>query len=109
DRGVLVGVGIPLGPSRINRRANSGYQTTLGVGVKYIERTGVRDTLALAGPTVLETLNQDELEKILKSLGKVKGIGYGFDAGLEHVVRSGSGQFVMGLSALDITGTDFKE
>lgn len=109
DRGVLVGVGIPIGPSRISRRSGSGSQTTLGLGVKYIERTGVKDTLALAGPTVLETLDQDELDKILKSLGKVKGIGYGFDAGLEHVIRSGNGQFVLGLSALDITGTDFKE
>lgn len=109
DRGVLVGVGIPLGTSRLSRKGQSGSQTSLGLGMKYIERTGVRDTLALAGPTVLESLDQDELEKILKTLGKVKGIGYGFDAGIEHVARSGPSQFVIGLSALDITGTDFKE
>ncbi len=109
DRGVLVGVGIPLGTSRLSRKSQSGSQTSLGLGVKYIERTGVRDTLALAGPTVLESLDQDELEKILKTLGKVKGIGYGFDAGIEHVTRRGPSQFVIGLSALDITGTDFKE
>lgn len=109
DRGVLVGVGIPLGPSRLNRKGQGGSQTSLGLGMKYIERTGVRDTLALAGPTVLESLDQDELEKILKTLGKVKGIGFGFDAGIEHVARRGPSQFVIGLSALDITGTDFKE
>jgi hypothetical protein len=109
DRGVMMGIGVPLGTSRINRRSRHGSQTSLGLGMKYIERTGVRDTLALAGPTVLETISQDELEKILKSLGKVKGVGYGFDAGLEHVVRNGNSQVVVGLSALDITGTTFKE
>jgi hypothetical protein len=109
DRGVMVGVGIPLGPSRISRRSQMGSQTTLGFGAKYIERTGVRDTLALAGPTVLESIGQDELEKIVNSLGKVKGIGYGFDAGIEHVVRQGNSQYIIGLAAMDITGTDFTE
>lgn len=109
DRGILMGVGIPIGPSRISRKSQSGSQTSLGISGKYIERTGVRDTLALAGPVVLESLDQDELEKILKSLGKVKGIGYGFDAGLEHVVKSGNSQVILGLAALDITGTDFTE
>lgn len=109
DKGIMVGVGIPLGTSRLNRKSLSGSQTSLGIAAKYIERTGVRDTLALAGPVVLESLGRDEIEKIVKSLGRVKGIGYGFDAGIEHVVRRGNSQFVLGLSALDITGTKFKE
>lgn len=109
DRGVMMGVGIPIGPNRISKKSQSGSQTTLGFSGKYIERTGVRDTLALAGPTVLESLDQDELEKLLNSLGRVKAIGYGFDAGVEHVVRRGNSQLIMGLSALDITGTKFKE
>src|SRR5690606_28875027 len=45
DRGVMMGVGVPLGTSRINRRSRHGSQTSLGLGMKYIERTGVRDTL----------------------------------------------------------------
>ena len=109
DKGVLLGIGIPLGPSRIGRKSNSGSQTSLGFGLKYLERTGVRDTLAMTGTTVVDSLGQDELDKILKKLGKVKGIGFGFDAGIEHINRRGNSQFVIGLSALDITGTDFKE
>lgn len=109
DKGIMVGVGIPLGPSRIGRKTNSGSQTSLGLAVKYLERTGVRDTLAITGPTVVDSLGQDDLEKILQKLGKVKGVGYGFDAGFEHIVRRGNSQVVLGLSALDITGTDFKE
>lgn len=109
DKGVLLGVGIPIGPSRINKKSQTGSQTSIGVSGKYIERTGVRDTLALLSPTVLGSIDQDEVQKVLKSLGQVKSIGYGVDAGLEHVSRSGSSQFVFGLSALDIGGTHFKE
>lgn len=109
DKGLMIGVGIPIGPGRISKKSQSGSQTSFGVAAKYIERTGINDRLALAGPVVLETIDQDELDKILKSLGRVKGIGYGFDAGFEHVHRSGPTQVVVGLSALDITGTSFTE
>jgi hypothetical protein len=109
DRGILMGVGIPLGPYRINRKSQTGSQTSLGLSAKYIERTGIRDTFALTGPVLLESLDQEELNKILRSLGEVKGIGYGFDAGIEHITRTGNAQVIVGLAALDITGTDFKE
>ncbi len=109
DKGVLLGVGIPLGSGRLSSKSQTGSQTTLGLGAKYIERTGLRDTLALAGPTVLDSLGQEKIEKLIKSLGRVKGIGYGFDAGLEHIYRSGTGQIALGLAALDITGTEFTE
>lgn len=108
DRGVAFGVGIPLGPNRISKKSLSGSQTSLGVGAKYIKRTGIQDRLALTGPTVVDSLGQDEIDALVKSLGQVTGQGWGFDAGLEHVVRSGSGQFALGLSALDITGTEYK-
>lgn len=108
DRGVVVGVGIPIGQNRLSRKTTFGSQTSLGVSAKYIERTGVRDTLSLTGTTVLDGIGRDELEDVLQTLGRVKGIGWGFDAGFEHVVRRGNSQFVFGLSALDITGTDFK-
>lgn len=109
DKGILIGVGIPLGTSRLNRKSLNGSQTSLGFGAKYLERTGVRDTLALTGTTVGDSIGSGELDAIIKSLGNVKGIGYGFDAGIEHIERNGSKQFVFGLTALDITGTDFTE
>lgn len=109
DRGLAMGVGIPLGPHRISRKSQSGSQTSLGLSAKYVERTGVRDTISVAGPTMADSLGQEELSELLKSLGQVRGIGWGFDAGLEHIVRQGNSQFVMGLSALDITGTEFEE
>ncbi len=108
DRGVILGASFPLGTQRISKKSKSGNQTSLGVGAKYIERTGVNDSLALAGPTVISALGQDEVSEIVKGLGQVKGKAWGFDAGLEHVSRSGPMQLVLGLTALDITGTDFK-
>ncbi len=109
DKGVMLGFGIPLGTSRIGKKSNQGTQTSLGLAAKYIERTGIRDTIGLTSPTVLDSLGREELEDIVKSMGRVKGIGYGFDAGLEHVVKNGNSQFVASLAALDITGTDFTE
>jgi hypothetical protein len=108
DRGVLVGAGIPIGPRRLNKKSKMGSQTSIGLGAKYIERSGVNDRLALAGPTVTNSLGQDDIDKIVKSLGRVKGVGFGFDAGLEHVEKSGNGQLVLGLAAMDIGGTDFR-
>jgi hypothetical protein len=107
DRGVVLGVGIPLGSSRISKKNQSGSQTSIGIGAKYIERTGINDSLALAGPTVLDSLGEKEVGNLVKSLGQVKGRGWGFDAGVEHVTRSGPAQLVFGLSALDLTGTEF--
>lgn len=109
DKGVLMGVGVPLGAGRITRKSQSGHQTSLGFTAKYLERTGVRDSVGLLSPTVLNALSKDELSLVLKSIGQVKGVGWGFDAGVEHITRSGPSQFVFGLTALDITGTEFTE
>jgi hypothetical protein len=107
DKGVMLGVGIPIGPGRLNNRSQHGSQTSLGIGAKYIERTGLRDTKSLASPDMINALSRDELSKILDELGRTRGVGWGFDAGLEHVVKSGNSQLVLGLAALDITGTQF--
>ena len=107
DRGLTFGVGVPITKSRISRKSKQGSQTSLGVSAKYIERTGLRDSLSLTGITVADALGEDDWSEMVKGLGKVKGTGWGFDAGLEHIVRRGNSQFVVGLAALDITGTDF--
>jgi hypothetical protein len=108
DRGVVIGVGIPIGQNRLTRKTSHGSQTSLGVSAKYIERTGVRDTLSLTGTTVLDGIGRNELQDVLNTLGRVKGIGWGFDAGLEHVIKDRNSQFIFGATALDITGTEFK-
>lgn len=108
DRGVAMGFALPISPGRLNKKSTSGSQTSIGVGAKYIERTGVADRIGFLSPTVLNSLDQDELEDLVKGLGRVKGKGWGFDAGIEHVYRQNSSQFIIGLAALDITGTDFE-
>lgn len=108
DRGVVFGAGIPIGPGRLNAKTKNGMQTSIGVSAKYLQRTGVKDTIALTGPTAMGTLGQKDVEGIRKSLGEVKGTGWGFDAGVEHIIRSGPTQIIVGLAALDITGTEFK-
>lgn len=104
DRGFIVGAAIPLGDHRIK---NFGSQTSLGVGAKYISREGVRDTLALTGPTVIDSLDRGEFNEILKAMGNTKSNTWGFDVGLEHVVRSRNYQFILGLTYLDVGDTTF--
>jgi hypothetical protein len=108
DRGVIFGMAVPIGPNRISRKSSMGSQTSFGMGAKYIARTGVSDQIGLLSPTVLGCLDEEETSDIAKCMGKVKGQGWGFDAGLEHIVKKGNSQFILGLAALDITGTDFK-
>jgi hypothetical protein len=108
DRGVAMGLAIPLGPNRINKKSQSGSQTSLGLSAKYLRRQGIYDSIAVTGPTMSDGLGQGEVQQILNALGQVRGSGWGFDAGFEHIVRSGNSQFVIGLAALDITNTDFQ-
>ncbi|MFL5785223.1 MAG: hypothetical protein ACJ76H_11470 [Bacteriovoracaceae bacterium] len=108
DRGVQAGFAIPIGNGRLNKKTQKGSQTSLGVGAKYIERTGVADQIGLVSPTGLNCLGQDKVEQMAKCLGRVRGQGWGFDAGVEHVVKVANAQLVLGLVALDITGTEFK-
>lgn len=107
DRGMILGIGLPIGPNRISKKSQSGHQTSIGLSGKYIERTGVLDSLAVSGPTVLGSLGAEDIQDVLKGLGQIKGIGWGFDAGIEHVRRQGNSQMIFGLSALDITSTSF--
>lgn len=108
DRGFALGTGIPLGSGRISGKKSSGHQTNLGVGVKYIKRRGLLDSLALTGTDLLNQINSGgTASDIVKGLGVVEGDAWGFDAALEHVVRSGPSQLVVSLSAMDITKTKF--
>lgn len=110
DRGFVIGGAIPLGSSRISgKKSKSGQMTSVGVGVKYIKRRGLLDTLAVTGTDVLDNIGSDsKAEEVIKALGVTEGSGWGFDAGIEHVIRNGPHQFSIGLAALDITTTDFQ-
>lgn len=110
DRGFVLGGAIPLGPSRLGgAKATSGQQTSLGFGAKYVKRRGLYDTLSLTGTDVLDNIGTNsKVEDVIKKLGIVEGSAWGFNAGLEHVVRRGPQQFVFGLAAMDIANTDYR-
>jgi hypothetical protein len=108
DRGVAMGFALPIGPGRLNKKTNRGSQTSIGVGAKYIERTGVADQIGLMSTTTLNCLGQDKVEDVAKCLGRVRGQAWGFDLGVEHVVKVANAQWVLGMTALDVTGTDFQ-
>src|SRR5690606_25751318 len=95
DRGFIAGAAFPIGADRI--RENSGSQTSVGIATKYIGRKGLRDTVALTGPTMIDAIGKDKLEEVLKAMGRTEGKTWGFDVGIEHVQKSRNSQFVVGL------------
>ena len=109
DRGFVTGLAVPLGPSRLGgKKSTSGSLTTVGVGAKYIKRKGIYDSLSLTGTDLLDCIDaEEEASELSDCLGIVEGDGWGFDAGIEHVVRRGANQWVVGLAALDISTTEF--
>jgi hypothetical protein len=108
DRGFVAGVGIPLGSSRLQSKSLSGQQTSIGVAAKYIKRKGLADSFALAGTDMDILVGGGDANEIIDRIGLVEGQSWGFDLGLEHVLRQGTHQFVVGLAALDVTNTDFE-
>ncbi len=109
DRGFAAGFAVPVGPGRLTRKSKSGSSTNLGLGFKYIKRKGLKDSMALTGTDLLDYIDSDaDAKEIVDRLGLMESDAWGFDAGIEHVVREGNNQWVLSLAALDITNTDFE-
>jgi hypothetical protein len=110
DRGFVAGYALKLGPRRISNKSQNGQQTSLGFSTKYIERKGLYGSYSLTGTDIIDAIDDDaDFEETIQSLGMVRGQGWGFDAGLEHMIKNGPHQTVVGIAAMDITGTQFKE
>lgn len=100
DKGFIAGYGFPIMGSYTT--GGSGSHLALGVSVKYIDRESLYGTHYLLGPSLLNALSAGEISDFLNALGKIRGQGWGFDAGLDYVNSTGSGTFSAGLSFLDI-------
>lgn len=95
DRGFIMGYGIPL-------RISGPGQLSLGVSTKYIQRESIFGEYNITSPTLLDAFSSGELDDVLNALGKTKGSGWGFDAGLDYVKQNGPSTFTAGVALLDI-------
>lgn len=110
DTGFIMGVGIPLAGRKTKGKAAGGHTTSLGVGLKRINRSGIKDTYDLFGTRLLEILNNAaDAQAIRRQLGYSKGSAWGFDMGIDSATTFGPSTIAFGASLLDIGNTKFKK
>lgn len=95
DKGFVMGYGLPL-------KSSLSGSLSLGFSTKYIQRESLVGEYSLLSPRMLDAVESGEIGEIMTSLGKVKGSGWGFDAGLDYVSKRGSNTFTAGVALLDI-------
>lgn len=81
DCGVLFGYVFTMG---CGKKSKSGAQTSLGIGLKTMNRQGLKGKFDLTGIQLLQIVeNSDSYKVIRRNLGYSKGSGIGVDLGAE--------------------------
>jgi len=111
DKGFVTGFALSTGrKAKKGSKTASGHQSSIGFGVKYVKREGLKESFDLFGTELLDIIDNDskDIHSVRRQLGYSRGKAWGFDIGAEHVVRRGNSQLVLGASALDIGDTRFR-
>lgn len=107
DRGFIAGYALYFGNGGSGRNPQ-GHRSTLGLGLKTMNRQGFSNTLDLFGTDILDIIQDvDNFQDIRRGLGYSKGSGFGFDLGYEYNYFKGPTRVTFGLSWLDIGDTSF--
>lgn len=99
DKGFIAGYAHPFW-GRYSHKSG-GEQLAFGFSVKYINREGLDGSFALTSPTILDALDEGDINSVLKKLGEAKGSGWGGDVGFDYVKRTGNSTFSTSISFLD--------
>lgn len=109
DRGMMFGYAFVLNGNK-KGKPTSGGLTSIGVGVKSVNRQGLKGRFDLTGTQLLQIIeNSDNYKAIREGLGYSKGSGWGFDLGAEQSFYSGVSRTTFGASLLDIGNTKFSK
>ncbi len=117
DRGFVVGAAFDLHRSGSRKTGKSrgsknkvGRRTSMGIGIKHINRQGIDASYDLFGVDLLNAIasNSKDIHTLRSALGYSKGDGWGGDLGFKHVEYMGSAQLSTGFSVMDIADTRFK-
>ncbi|MBT3586812.1 MAG: hypothetical protein HN509_18010 [Halobacteriovoraceae bacterium] len=108
DRGFVMGYSFILAGNKGAKRQTSGPRTSLGVGIKNMNRQGLSGEFDLFGTELLEVISDSSSYKeIRQNMGFSKGSGWGVDIGMEQTFYKGNSNMNFGLSLLDIGNTRF--
>ncbi len=113
DRGFATGFAYNIIGSKLARgqKIDSGTRLSVGYGLKYINREGIKNRFDLFGTGLLEIIQNgvSDISDIKNALGYAKGKAFGHDLGVEYAVGNGFSEFVFSSSLLDVGGTRFKK
>ncbi len=105
DRGFIMGYS-----HNIAGNSKSRSQLSVGAAVKRVTRNSLSGRFDLFGTELLDIIEDaDDYRSLRRALGYTQGDGWGFDLGIEQVVRGNGNIFVVGLSLLDVGDTKFKK
>lgn len=118
DRGFITGFAFNLGSGAFmskpkknaKAKATSGQRTSVGFGLKHMNRQGLDAQFDLFGTSLLSTINSgtSDIDTLKAALGFSTGKAWGYDLGVEYAYSSGNKLFTAGYSLLDIGDTKFK-
>ncbi|MBC96737.1 MAG: hypothetical protein CME63_03250 [Halobacteriovoraceae bacterium] len=107
DRGFITGYAFNFGNGGQGRNP-AGHRSTIGIGLKTMNRQGLTGTFDLFGTELLDIIqDSDDYKSVRKNLGYSKGSGFGFDLGFEHNIFMGPTRLTFGAAWLDIGNTSF--
>ena len=107
DRGFSMGYAYTVGNGGPKK---AGMMQSFGFAMKYINREGLDRNFALFGTSLLDILNQDNLDytSIKDELGYSVGSSWGYDLGYDLGFYTGSGSLNLAMSIMDIGETHFE-
>gem|GEM_PF-471821 len=116
DKGFVVGYAHTFGKGAKIRYEkgkivrDNGIWSSVGASVKYITRQAINREFALFGPTIYNTVinnNTSDPETLLKTFGLVEGQALGLDVGFIQAYTSKYSELAFGLAVLDVSTTSF--
>jgi hypothetical protein len=112
DRGFATGFAFNIiGGATGKGKIASGNRLSLGYGLHYIKREGLKNETDLMSTGLLTQISAggSDINSLKDSLGYVRGKSFGHDVGLEFSTGTGSSEFIAGFSILDVGTTHFKK
>ena len=111
DKGFVTGFAFPFGGGKRGKKG-SGQSYSVGLGLKYIKREGIKKRFPVFGTELLDKFansdNQD-ITQIKKTLGYSKGRSWGVDLGFKYSKKTANSKFSYGLAVMDFGETHFKK
>ena len=114
DRGFAFGFGYNLigGKTARGKSLGNGERLSIGYTLKYLRREGLSKSFDIFGTGLLDDINDGNLEStddFKRILGFSEGKSFGHDIGIEYALGSGSSQFTMGASLLNVADISFRK